>query len=136
MTDETAVDTDVLVSAYVAIRDEKHDIKREMEEKLKVLDGQLEAISKALLEICESNKAESIRTAHGTVSRTVKTDYWTSDWESMYNFIKEHDAFNLLHKRINQTSMKQFLEENPDIHPEGLNVNREYEIRVTRSRNS
>jgi hypothetical protein len=120
----------------VAIRDEKHEIKRDMEEKLKALDVQLEEISRALLEICETNKAESIRTAHGTVSRTVKTDYWTSDWESMYNFIKEHDAFNLLHKRINQTSMKQFLEENPDIHPEGLNVNREYEIRVTRSRNS
>jgi hypothetical protein len=128
--------TDDLVAAYVAIRDQKQDIKRQMELQVKELDEQLDEISKALLEICESNQAESIRTSNGTVSRTVKTDYWTSDWDSMYRFIKEHEAFNLLHKRINQTSMKQFLEENPDIHPEGLNVNREYEIRVTRPRNS
>lgn len=128
--------TDDLVSAYVSIRDQKHDLKRQMDIQLKELDDQLEEISKALMEVCETNQAESIRTNHGTVSRTVKTDYWTSDWDSMYRFIREHDAFNLLHKRINQTAMKQFLEENPDIHPEGLNVNREYEIRVTRSRNS
>ena len=130
------INTDDLVAAYVAIRDQKQDIKRQMELQVKELDEQLEEISKALLEICESNQAESIRTAHGTISRTVKTDYWTSDWDSMYRFIRDHDAFNLLHKRINQTSMKQFLEENPDIHPEGLNVNREYEVRVTRARNS
>lgn len=128
--------TDDLVAAYVAIRDQKHALKRNLDLQIKALDEQLEEISKALLEVCENNQAESIRTMHGTISRTVKTDYWTSDWDSMYRFIKEHEAFNLLHKRINQTSMKQFLDENPDIHPEGLNVNREYEIRVTRARNS
>lgn len=130
------IDTDTLVSAYIAIRDKKQEVKREMELKIQELDADLEQISNALMEICESNNAESIRTSNGTVSRLVKTDYWTNDWDSMYRFIKDNDAFYLLHKRINQTSMKQFLEENPDIHPEGLNVNREYEIRVTRSRNS
>jgi hypothetical protein len=32
--------------------------------------------------------------------------------------------------------MKEFLEEHPDLHPAGLNVDQEYSIRVTRPRGS
>jgi hypothetical protein len=50
----------------------------------------------------------------------------------MRHFIAEHDAFELLEKRIHQTNMKQFLEENPDLHPAGLNVDSEYSVTVRR----
>jgi hypothetical protein len=87
-----------------------------------------------LLEICKENKLDGFRTDFGTVSQITKTEYWTNDWDSLYKFIKENDAFHLLHKRVNQSGMKEFLEENPDLHPAGLNVDQEYSIRVTRPR--
>jgi hypothetical protein len=46
----------------------------------------------------------------------------------------EHNAPELLERRIQQTNMKQFLEENPDLHPAGLNVDRTYAITVRRSK--
>lgn len=127
-------DAEALVSAYINIRDERDRIINIQKQTLKELETQLETVSKALLEICKENKLEGFRTDFGTVSQITKTDYWTNDWESLYGFIRENDAFHLLHKRINQSGMKDFLEENPNLHPAGLNVDQEYSIRVTRPR--
>jgi hypothetical protein len=127
-------DTEALVSAYINIRDERDRIVSQQKEALKALNEQLETVSRALLEICKANKLDSFRTEFGTVSQITKTEYWTSDWDSLYKFIKENDAFHLLHKRVNQSSMKEFLDENPNLHPAGLNVDQEYSIRVTRPR--
>jgi hypothetical protein len=127
-------DAESLVSAYINIRDERDRIISQQKQALKELELQLEAVSKALLEICKENKLDGFRTDFGTVSQITKTEYWTNDWDSLYKFIKENDAFHLLHKRVNQSGMKEFLEENPDLHPAGLNVDQEYSIRVTRPR--
>ena len=48
----------------------------------------------------------------------------------MYDFIKEHDVPEFLDKRLNQTNLKQFLEENPDLMPKGLNLSTEHVISV------
>jgi hypothetical protein len=42
----------------------------------------------------------------------------------------------LLEKRLHQTNMKQFLEENPDLKPAGLNIDSEYTIVVRRGKNN
>jgi hypothetical protein len=72
----------------------------------------------------------SVRTDQGTVVLSVKTRYSTSDWDSFKSFVMEHDALDLFEKRIAQTNMKQFLEENPGVVPPGLNSNAEYDISV------
>jgi hypothetical protein len=64
------------------------------------------------------------------VSRRVQTRYWTTDWERMYQFIAEHDAPFVLEKRIHNGNMKQFMEENPDVLPIGLQIDNKYVIQV------
>jgi len=46
--------------------------------------------------------------------------------------LKEHEALELLEKRISQSNMATFLEENPDLHPPGLNVDSRYAVVVRR----
>ena len=77
----------------------------------------------------------SVRTAQGTVVLSVKTRYNTLDWDSFKKFVVEHDAVDLLEKRIAQTNMSQFLEENPGLVPPGLNSHAEFEISVRRPTN-
>jgi hypothetical protein len=50
----------------------------------------------------------------------------------MGKFIVEHKVPELLEKRIQQTNMKQFLEEHPELLPPGLNVDSEYTVTVRR----
>jgi len=62
-----------------------------------------------------------------------KTRYWTSDWDSMYKFIREHDAPELLERRIHQGNFSEILQENPDKMPAGVNIESKYSITVRRS---
>jgi hypothetical protein len=65
--------------------------------------------------------------------RTVKTRYWTSDWESMHKFIMENNMPELLERRISQTTMKQLLQENPDVMPVGMNTDSKYSVTIRRN---
>tara|TARA_R110000868_G_scaffold179222_1_gene419190 strand:+ start:1065 stop:1460 length:396 start_codon:yes stop_codon:yes gene_type:complete len=125
-------DIDRYVRVFVKIRDEKAQVAREAKEKEAVLTEELDKIRRALLDYCKENGVEKVGTASGTFFRSVKTRYSTSDWESMHKFILKHELPDLLDKRINQGNMRQFLEENPEQLPPGLNVDREYAVTVRR----
>ena len=127
-----AISVEKLVATYIKIRDARDEIKREMEARVAELQADLDVINQTLLEQFKAQGIDSARTPFGTAYRTVKSRYWTNDWDAMRNFIAEHDAFDLLEKRIHQSNMKQFLEENPDLHPAGLNVDSEYSVTVRR----
>lgn len=137
MTDEAAkVETDAakLVQTYIKIRDAKEIKTREFEAAIAELEEAMGTIETALLEICKSTGQEGGKTAFGSFSRSVKTRYWTSDWDSMYQFIREHDVPQLLERRIHQGNFKEYLEQNPDQLPQGVNVDSRYSITVRRSK--
>jgi hypothetical protein len=128
------MDAAKLVQVYVKIRDAKDLLVREHEAKLAELNVQLEAVEQELLEICKATGQDGGKTAYGSFSKTVKTRYWTNDWDSMYGFIKDHDVPQLLERRIHQGNFKEFLEANPDKLPVGLNVDSKYSITVRRAK--
>ena len=124
------VSLDKLVKAYVKIRDHRSEIKKAYDAEDTVLVDQLDAVRAALLAHCKEHGVDSVRTAEGLFYRTVKQTYWTSDWDQMHKFILEHEEPSLLDKRINQKHMREFLEDNPDLLPKGLNSNSTYTISV------
>lgn len=134
MTDEAPpeIPVDKLARVYIKIRDAKSELKAEFEKKEKELQAQMDEIEHQLLEVCRRMGVDSLRTPNGTVMRSVSTRYWTQDWSSMHEFIKENDALYLLEKRISQKAMQEYLEENPDKHPPGMSSNSEYKITVRR----
>lgn len=127
------MDADKLVAVYIKMRDAKAKLAKEYDTKLAELEEQMKVIEDSLLSICKATGQDGGKTKHGTFTRTVKTRYWTSDWGSMTKFIKQHDAIELLEQRIHQTNMKEFLKDNPDKLPEGLNVDSRYALTVRRS---
>jgi hypothetical protein len=129
------MDAEKLVSVYVKIRDAKAVKTKEMEDAIKALDAQLDSIEQELLNICKATGQDGGKTSAGSFTRSVKTRYWTSDWDSMYKFIREHDVPDLLERRIAQGNFKQFLEEFPNLMPEGVNLESKYSITVRRSSN-
>lgn len=116
--------------AFLNLRDERSRMKKEFEERDNELQRKQDTIRSALLQHCRENDVESVRTAAGTFYRSVKTRYWTSDWEAMHRFVLEHEVPQFLDKRLNQTNVRQFLEENPDLIPPGLNADTTYTISV------
>jgi len=122
------INADKLAKIYVKIREKRLVLEKQVAE----LQEQQDIISKEILELCKEQGTYTMRTEHGTISRRVSKRYWTSDWHSFCDFVKEHDAFALLHQRINNSNMEQFLEENPELHPPGLNADQNQTIVITK----
>tara|TARA_R110000868_G_scaffold165799_5_gene399403 strand:- start:64 stop:453 length:390 start_codon:yes stop_codon:yes gene_type:complete len=115
-----------MVAAYIKLR----SAIQEKEDEIKALKEKQSLITNHMLELCSKEEIDSIKTPFGTISRRLHATYWTNDWERMYAFIAEHDAYQLLEKRIHNTNMREFLEENPDVLPAGLQANRTYIVSV------
>ena len=128
--EESSLSAEKLTKAYIRIREERASLSASYKEKDTALVNQLDMVRQGLLNYCEKHGVESVKTSEGLFYRTTKTKYWTSDWESMHKFILEHGVPELFDKRLNQSNLKEFLEENPDVYPEGLNKDTEYVITV------
>jgi|TARA_R110000823_G_scaffold231715_1_gene358365 hypothetical protein len=130
MESKQGVGLEKLTRVYLKIKAKRSELAAKFKDTDGDLQSQQEAIKKALLDHCKEHEVESVRTSEGLFYRTVKTRYWTSDWDSMYKFIAEQEVPEFLEKRLNQGNVKQFLEENPESVPPGLNVDSEYIISV------
>ena len=124
------ITADSLAAMYLKMREAIQD----KEEEIKTIKEEQEVVSAQLLELCEQQNTDGLTTPSGTISRRVLSKFWTSDWEQMYEFIKEHNATHLLEKRIHNGNMKEFLAENPDLCPTGLQSDRRYAISVRKPR--
>jgi len=124
----SAMNAEKLAEVYVKIREARRELAKRDEE----LKAQLDTIAEQLLLICKDQGASTIRTPHGTISRRVDKHYWTNDWDSFFRFMKENDSFALMQRRINNSNMEQFLEENPNLHPPGLQADMRQTIVITK----
>jgi hypothetical protein len=124
MEDELPVDK--LVRIYMKMRSAIQDLDAQIES----IKEQQQSVKNEIKDRMRGTGVKSLRTDHGTVSLMEKTRYYTNDWDSFKKFMVEHDAIDLLEKRIAQANMKLFLEENPGSIPPGLNSDTEFDISV------
>jgi hypothetical protein len=130
---ENDMDVAKLVEVYIKIRDKRAEIKTAYEAEDAKMLAKLDLIEAEILEVCKENDVESLRTTAGTATRTVKERVWASDWDSFYGFVREHDAVELLEKRIHQGNYKEWADSHPDVIAP-VNVDRKYAITVRRSK--
>ena len=130
MTDTTVIPMDRLAKIYLKIRAAKQVLTQEYEAELSNLEAQEAELKNAMKSQMLALGSKSVRTDAGTVMLGQKTRYHTQDWGSFKEFVIQHDALDLLEKRIAQSNMAKFLEDNPGLVPPGLNSDTEYQISV------
>jgi hypothetical protein len=124
---------DVLVKTYLTLRGEREKLAAEFDAKDRVIKDDMTLIEQAMLAICNSTNADSIKTSQGTVMRGVKERYDCNDWSGFKDFILEHQAVDLLQRRIHQSNFKSFLSEHTieaEGLPPGVSIFRELNITV------
>jgi hypothetical protein len=128
--EEEAIPLDRLVKIYRKLRTRMTELTQAYDTQAEVLKAQQDEIKNAIKEQMKAMGVTSVRTTEGTAVMSVRTRYTTQDWDSFKKFMIEHEAIDLLEKRIAQLNMAQFLEENPGVVPPGLNSSSEYDISV------
>ena len=127
---EVTVPMDKLAKVYRKMQSRVQELTAQYESEIEDIKRQQDVVKIALKDQMLKLGVSSVRTDQGTVVLSTKTRYNTQDWDSFKEFIKEHDALDLLEKRIAQTNMATFLSENPSLVPAGLNSMTEYAISV------
>ena len=125
------MNTESLVEAFIAIRDQREKLLHEYEAADKALKAELSQIEMALLEVCNAVNADSIKTGQGTVMRKLNERFFCQDWDNFYKFVLDNEAPHLLERRIHQSNFKEFMKDHEDGGlPPGVNVMREYGVSV------
>lgn len=127
---DVIVPMDKLAKVYRRMQSRVQELTAQYEFEIEDIKRQQDVVKIALKDQMLKLGVSSVRTDQGTVVLSTKTRYNTQDWDSFKEFIKEHDALDLLEKRIAQTNMATFLSENPSLVPAGLNSMTEYAISV------
>ena len=131
---EEAIPIDKLTKIYRKIKAQIDQLTREYDTQVEVLKASQDELRFAIKDQMKALGVSSVKTEFGTVSMANKTRYSTQDWDSFKQFIVAHDVVDLLEKRIAQTNMAKFLEDNPGVVPPGLNAFSDFEIRITKPR--
>ena len=126
--EEVPLPPDQLMRIYTKMRDKLE----QLEATTSKLEKDMKMVKTALLEHCKANGVEGVKTQYGSAYRTVRTTYSTADWENFHKFVLEQQAPYLLEKRLHQGAMKEFLADNPELVPPGLNSSSEYTITIKR----
>lgn len=127
---DTVVPLDTLARVYRKIRGQISALTQEYDTQVAKLKEQQDEIKHAIKDQMKAQGATSVRTSEGTIVLSIKTRYSTQDWDSFKHFVIEHQVPDLLERRIAQSNMAQFLEENPTLVPPGLNTFSEYDVSV------
>jgi hypothetical protein len=129
-TEQAGVPLDKLARVYRRIQGRIQELTTAYETEVATLKAQQDAVKSELKDRLLAMGVKSANTAEGTVVLTTRTRYHAQDWDAFKQFIVEHDALELLEKRIAQANMAAFLTQNPQLVPPGLNSNSEYVIAV------
>ena len=125
-----------LVQIYLTIRTEREKLELAWKANDAVFRQELQVLEQALLVACNETNVNGFRTDSGTVIRKLNERYTTSDWDNFKKFVLEHEAIDLLERRIHQGNFKEFIarREGEGL-PPGVNVMREYGITVRKPSN-
>jgi hypothetical protein len=125
------MNTDQLVETFITLRNERDRMRNEWESQDAKIKEEMTTLEQALLSICNEANATSIKTDKGTVIRKLNERFFCSDWDNFRDYVLEHQALELLERRIHQGNFKEFIaEREAEGLPPGVNVMREYGVTV------
>jgi hypothetical protein len=129
-TAETSMPLDKLAKIYRKMRDKKQALQQECDAAVAAIDAQMAVVTTEMKDQMLAAGVTSVKTDQGTVILGKRTRYNVQDWDAFKAFVVEHNALDLFEKRVAQTNMATFLQDNPDTPVPSLQSNSEYAISV------
>jgi hypothetical protein len=93
--------------ALIRIRDERLALQKQVD---KLKESQT-ALEHHFVHLCRAQKTDSARGKLATCSYKVVPVPVVENWSTVYDYIVENDAFDLLHKRVSSTAWLERMEE-------------------------
>ena len=121
---------DTMVANYLLLREEKQRLKKEYDALTKRLDDVMDAMEGKMLKVLVDNKVKHMGTEHGTMYIKKVSKASCSDWHAYRQWMIENDALDGLEKRVTQSFIKDYEENNQGELPPGITVFKENVARI------
>lgn len=127
-----SIDLGKITRAHINIRDARAALSKQFQDADADLKKSQERLEAAMLDHLNKHGMESVRTDAGTFYRQEEIKPSAGDWQALYDWIKEHDAWDALERRIKKTFISEYMEAHGGGLPPGVSVYREFVVRVRR----
>jgi hypothetical protein len=120
---------DKLINYFIQLRTQRDEMReRHKQEEAPTLHG-MEVVSGELIKILDGAGVESARTKSGTASLSTHDSASCSDPNLFMEYVREHDAYELMNRHPNPTACKEFAKEHGKL-PPGVKLNIKRTVRV------
>ena len=123
---------DKAIASYVKIRDRKKELEARHAEELAPVNTMLDRLEAFMLDAMDQAGLNSIKSAHGTAFKSTRTSAKVLDWDLTLDFIREHEAWDLLERRVSKKAAEAIIEETKEPIP-GVDTTSEIVINVRRA---
>jgi len=119
---------DDLVRMFVKIRDHRSKLKKEMDS----CKDDMDTIGNSIQAMADAQGVTSFATEHGTAFKKTKDWIKVSNWDLALDFILDENLRHLLPQSVKKAAVKEYMAENNNLLPPGLEYGELVEIAVRR----
>ena len=126
-------DADAVTELYLKCRRAIANRTKAYDADVAILKAEQDRLAGLMMEFLDAHKIKSAPSTHGVFYKELEIKPAATDWTAFYNWIKENDAFEFLHKRISSEAVKNFMDRHKEDEvglPPGVSVLKEYKVKV------
>lgn len=124
------MDHDQMVRVYMKMKAKKAELKKACEAEVATIDAGMAQIEGLLLKSLLGNKVKSMATGAGTFYIEQVVYPQCKDWQAYRQWMIENDALDGVEKRVTKSFIVDYMRDNEDNTPPGINVQREQVVRI------
>ena len=125
------MDIQQMVELYIKLRDRRKERKAAYEAEDLKDKGYQEKIELKLMTFFNESGGDSVKTSAGTAYKTTRTSATVEDWPTALEFIKSHEAWDMLEHKVSKTFVEEYIKDNEAV-PPGVNISRQFTVNVRR----
>lgn len=126
------MNVDTVIAAYIRLRDQRDILVKEQKAVLAPFNEKMYKLQTWLQKQLQDSGQQSAKTPSGTAFLQTDTSVTVEDFEAVLQFIKQHDLWVMLEKRVSKSVVTDFIESNQAV-PPGVKVTSEISCHIRRS---
>jgi hypothetical protein len=106
-----------VVGTYVKLRRKKEALEASVKADVDEIKAKMAKLEAWLMQKADQDGVTSFKTTAGTAFVTTTDFANVADWDAVLSYIKTHDAYDMLEKRVSKTAVRAQLDETGSVPP-------------------
>jgi len=122
---------DAVIDTYIKLRAQKEVVEADVKDRLAGIKEKMLKLEAWIQAKSEETGVKSFKTDAGTAFMSTADFASVGDWDAVLDFIKTHDAYDMLNKAVNKKAVREYIDANGAI-PSGVNFGTKISVSVRR----